>query len=205
MQGKEALYPLIQRRVEKAKKKLEESGALEENKRHILGFLVKLEADGTSNAQMLSYLDRLTPIALLLGRKDFKETTRKDMEEVFARYRKGYAQSSLNKVVQCLKCFYRWLFDLSSADAAPEAVRWMKKESCPNILRAEDLWTEEDMQKALSVTRTLRDKCILSVLYETGLHNLTEPKTALMIHFGDQKKQKWTMERMNYEEPEQQQ
>ncbi|MBN1393525.1 MAG: hypothetical protein JW959_00640 [Pirellulales bacterium] len=39
------------------------------------------------------------------------------------------------------------------------------------------------------------------VVYETGLHNLTEPITALVVRFGDQKKQKWTMNRVEVEEP----
>ena len=43
-----------------------------------------------------------------------------------------------------------------------------------------------------------------AVVYETGLHNLTEPITALMVRFGDQKKQKWTMRRVDVEEPKHQ-
>ena len=40
-----------------------------------------------------------------------------------------------------------------------------------------------------------------AVVYETGLHNPTEPTTALVVRFGDQKKQKWTMRRVDVEEP----
>lgn len=169
MDKREALYPKLQGQVERAKKKLKEAKIPEINKQYVLDFLVKLEADGTSNAQILSYLDRLTPILKIIGSIDLKDLTKKDMEDVFAKYRRGYSPSSLNKAIQCLKCFFRWLYDLSSSDPAPEQVRWMKKESCPSKLRPEDLWTEEDVEKAMKVARSLRDKCMLSVLYETGL------------------------------------
>ena len=42
-----------------------------------------------------------------------------------------------------------------------------------------------------------------SVVYETGMHNLIEPITAVIVNFGDNKKQKWTLERMEFEQPEQ--
>lgn len=42
-----------------------------------------------------------------------------------------------------------------------------------------------------------------SVVYETGLHNLIGQETSLMVNFGDNKKQKWTMKRMAFEQPEQ--
>lgn len=42
-----------------------------------------------------------------------------------------------------------------------------------------------------------------SIVYETGLHNMVEPMTAVIVNFGDNKKQKWTLERMEFEQPEQ--
>ncbi len=40
-----------------------------------------------------------------------------------------------------------------------------------------------------------------SIVYETGLHNLTEPKTSLAVRLGDRDKQTWTLRRMNVESP----
>jgi site-specific recombinase XerD len=171
MDRKEELYPKTRKRLEKTKENLKESkDVLQANKDSLLEFMTKLGADGTSTSQMVSYMDRLTPIAKLLGNKKFKDATKQDVTRVFAEYRKkGYKQASINKVIQCMKCFWRWLYDLSSQDPAPECVRWLRRENCPNKLRAEDLWTEEDMEKVMKVARSMRDKCILSVLFEAGL------------------------------------
>jgi len=179
MENKELLYPKLRERLEGAKRALMASEASETNKKQLSGFLVKLEADGTSKAQMVSYLDRLTPVAELLGDIEFKEATKRDMEKVFAAYRtygptckehnRQYSESSLLKAKQCIKCFYRWLFDLTSQDPAPVAVRWLPCRKVKNTLRSEDMWTEKDMEKVMEVARTLRDKCLLSVLFETGL------------------------------------
>jgi len=97
------------------------------------------------------------------------------MEKAFAAWRRGrrdgkpYRQATINKAVECLKSFYRWLFGLSSEDPAPEAVRWLKKEKEICEIRPEDLWTEEDVTKVLNATESQLYKTLISVAYESGL------------------------------------
>lgn len=170
------LYPTHNARIVGLKKKVRESKEIHEtSKKNIIEFMEHLEAIGTGMHQQNSYFDKLIPLAKFL-KKSFKNATKKDMVAYFAAYRKngglnGNAVSpeTINKTISCIKCFYRWIYNLASEDKAPEQVRWLKKEPTPNKLRAEDLWTEKDMEKIMKVTRSLRDKCIFSVLYETGL------------------------------------
>jgi len=170
MNKKDELYPHLAKGLDRARNRIANSEIMEENKKSLLDFLVKLEADGTGKPQIISYVDRLRPIAELIGNKPFREVTKREMETVFAEYRKrGLSKSSLNKTVECLKAFYRWVYDLSSQDPAPEVVRWLKRENVPNGLRSEDLWTDSDMEKVMNSTRSLKDKCIMSVLFEAGL------------------------------------
>lgn len=176
MDRKDVLYPKLHKRLERIKENLKASKEVSKaNKELILGFLVSREASGTGTSQQISYMDRLIPMAKIIGKRNFRSLGRQDMEGIFADYKKSpkktnkYSQASLNKIMQTTKCFFRWLYGLSSVDPAPEPVRWMERKNCPNKLRAEDLWTEEDMEKIIKVARSLRDKCILSVFYEAGL------------------------------------
>jgi site-specific recombinase XerD len=179
---KDALYPHLEKRLEKDKKRIENAQISQVNREHLKAFLVKLEADGVSKPQIISYVDRLLPIAKILGDTDFKQATKRDMEGVFAQLRRGYIprgkdkkamrpykQSSMNKCMECVKSFYRWLHDLSSTDPAPDAVRWLRSQKASNSIRAEDLWTEQDIETVMKTAKYLRDKAMLSVLYECGL------------------------------------
>lgn len=165
------LYPQYERALESRKRWIAESSLSPANKESILSFLNKLDANGTSKAQQLSYLSRLSPIAQLLGETPFKEASKKQMEEVFAAWRKkrDYKQASINKTIECLKCFYRWIFYLSSQDPAPDCVRWLRKEKEINDIRPEDLWTEEDITKVLNATRSDLYKTLIPLAYESGL------------------------------------
>lgn len=166
------LYPHIEKSLQNALKKLEKTrGICKKNRQALIDFQTKLEADGTSSAQRLSHLCRVVLIAEMLGNTPFKTVTKKQMEGIIAKYRttRKLKQASLNKTFECLKCFYRWLFDLDSKDRAPKCVRWIKSESATNDIRPEDLWTEEDVTKVINATRSLRTKAMISVGFESGM------------------------------------
>lgn len=171
-ENRSELYPQLERNLHSAIKSLKESEEIcKENRQALIDFLTKLEADGTSSAQRLSYISRIRPIAKLMGNMTFKSVTKKQMEGIIAKYRtiRKLKQNSMNKTVECLKAFYRWLFDLTSADPCPESVRWLKRESEVNNIRPEDLWTEEDVTKLINATRSLRTKAMISLAYESGM------------------------------------
>ncbi len=180
------LYPHVLRSLERMKTRVDGSTSIcTDNKRLLLEFLVKLEADGTSKAQQLSYLIRLFPLAELICDTTFKDVSKQQMEKVFAtwRSRKSYKQASINKTIECLKGFYRWAFVLTSQDHAPECVKWLRKEKEVTDVRPEDLWTEEDITKVLNATRSELYKAMISVAYESGLR----PGELRSLRIGDVK------------------
>lgn len=169
---KTELYPRFTRDLNVIKKKIDESEIIcKENKKYINDFLIKLKADGISTAQQLAHMSRIKPIAELLGKTSFRKATKKEMESVFAQWRSGhdYSQHSINKLISILKCFFRWVYDLSSEDKAPDSIRWLKKAGTRNMLRSEDLWTEEEVRKAINACTSDLWKVYLGVAHSTGL------------------------------------
>ena len=168
------LYPWYEKQIERIKKRIASAGSIsKENSDALLSFVTKLQADGTSKAQQLSYMSRLFPIARLIGKTRFQDVTRKQMEEVFATWRSGrkepYKLASVNKTIECIKSFFRWVNGLSSEDPAPECVRWLRREADICEIKAEDLWTEGDITKVLNLTRSDLYRTLISVCYESGL------------------------------------
>src|SRR3989338_8379830 len=117
------LYPETIREIESKKKKIENSDKIcPENKKTIQKFFVKLQADGSSFAHQMSHLNTLHQIGELVGNTQFKDVTRPQMEEVFAKWRNSgyrrhrsaklrqYKQGTVNKNIECLKLFYKWIF-----------------------------------------------------------------------------------------------
>ena len=111
MDKKSMLYPGYKSQMENYKEKLLKLDVPQSNKKTFLDFMTKLEADGTGEAQRLSYYQRIIPFMVLIGKTRFKAVTKKQMEKVIASWRNGknYKQSTINKSVENLKAFYRFL------------------------------------------------------------------------------------------------
>jgi len=181
MDKKILLYPLVRSGIQKRKQTIADSKDIcQANKDSLDAFTIKLEADGISPCQILSHLDRIKPIAKLLGKTEFKKAARKDMERAIAGMRqrgvvrkgkrvRDLSTASMNKTIECIKCFWRWLYGLTRTDNAPDAVKWLKKERTNNTLRKEDLWTEEEIGKVINAANSLQTKAAIAVLSESGI------------------------------------
>lgn len=110
--------------------------------------------------------------------EDLKKTMKKDIEQAAA-YMNGLtvisgahkgnriAESSRNRWIAIWKVFYKWLL---GTDIAPDCIRWLKESHKEQSkLLPEYLLTEEEVVKMISACKTLRDKAIVSLLYETGV------------------------------------
>ena len=80
-----------------------------------------------------------------------------------------------------LRRFYKWL---SNSEEYPEEVKWIKlKIKNGNHKLPEELLNEEDIKAMIEKADSLRDKALISVLYESGGrigeigHHLTIYKT----------------------------
>jgi site-specific recombinase XerD len=147
---------------------LEESNISAKNKRLIKDFYECCLNDGIGYARMTKYLCILRQIASVL-KKDFDKATRKDIEGIVAYIRtQDYSEEGKKhdfKVI--IKRFYKWL--KGDNETYPKEVSWIK---CTIKNRShklpESILTEDEIKKLIEHSDLLRDKCLLSVLYESG-------------------------------------
>ena len=129
----------------------------ESNKKLVLSFLTKKEAEGLSLVQRLKYLISLKQFVSTTN-KNFEDMTEKDMEK-FLLSLNGYKPSTKHTRYYCVKKFLEFVgkkFELK--------VRFDTK----NNKLPEELLTEEEVWKMVENCENPRDKAFISVLYESG-------------------------------------
>jgi len=99
-------------------------------------------------------------------KKPFKEVTRHDIEE-FLKNMEGKSEAYRMGFKIILKAFFRWFYGYKKGKGYPDVVDWIeygkiKNEKFPDIL------TMEEIQKMLEVCDNLRDRALISLLYESG-------------------------------------
>jgi len=139
-----------------------------------------------SKATRLRHLQTVLSLSRLL-RKDWKDVTRKDVEElafeIMQRYgdSKGQETHSSFDHKKILKIFYRW-FKLGSRDynevGDPVETKGIKLRRVKDNLARESLVTQEDLEKLLKACgENLRDRALIDVQSEAG----TRPGEILSI------------------------
>jgi integrase len=138
------------------------------NKQKILQFLERLKAEGLSLARQTGYVQRLTTIAVMLG-KDFEEATKQDIEKLMkAVNARDWAEWTKDNYRVAVKRFWRWMNGLEKGKDPPETewIRIGKAES--KTILPEDLLTREEALKLVKATEHPRDKAYVSVADESG-------------------------------------
>jgi integrase len=97
-------------------------------------------------------------------KKPFKDITREDIEKFFQDDEKSERYKLNFRTL--FKTFFRWFYHIEKEDGYPDIVKWIKCKSIngklPKIL------TTEEIGKMIEVCDNLRDRAIISVLYESG-------------------------------------
>jgi len=158
----------MDKRIEYFLRKLQKLEVPDENKKAITDFFNYLTARGLSKSRILIYANRLVPLAAMFEQIKFKEATALDTQKIIAEIeRKDWAPATKDIYRVSLKRFYKWL--LGNDEFYPECIRWLKRASTArkNVL-PEELLTPEDVQKMVDASENPRDKCFISMLYESG-------------------------------------
>lgn len=135
------------------------------SKAKIIEFQEDCIADGIGAARILRYLDDLPKIVLFL-KKDFEKATEKDIKKIVRKIEEtDLSYSSKLEVKKTLKKFYKWL---NGGEEYPECVKWIKGGKKNNNKLPEELLTEEEAKKMIAAARTLRDRALISILWESG-------------------------------------
>jgi len=97
----------------------------------------------------------------------FKEATREDIERLVAKINlSDYADWTKRDHRKTLKKFYKWLE--GEGEEFPKKVRWVKLGQINNKKTAEDMLTQEEVKRMIENASNIRDKAIISILYESG-------------------------------------
>lgn len=109
--------------------------------------------------------------------KDFDAATREDLQHLLGTWmgrQPPYSTETLSTYKAMLKRFYTWLdnpAEFTNHALPPPIVNWISTH-VPlrerKKLQRGDLLTPGEIERALTACRTLRDKALLSVLWETG-------------------------------------
>ncbi|VVC03439.1 Tyrosine recombinase XerA [Candidatus Bilamarchaeum dharawalense] len=158
----------MEKRIGYFLKKLSKLEIPEENKRAILEFFDYLTAKGLSRSRILIYANRLVPLAAMFGPLQFKEAKQADIQRIIAEIqKKDWSPVTKGIYRVSIKRFYKWL--LGNDEFYPENVRWLKKTAKETShIMPEELLTADEVQKLIDVCENPRDKCFISMLYESG-------------------------------------
>ena len=164
----------------------------EANKSTIMRFYYEKLATGSMKKTTLNYkLKFIKRLAEALN-KDFEEMTREDLIQFFNTLKPQpktpklngttlnieigeYSQYTVWLYKQVAKSFFKWLYEGNQTTprdghGAPLQVSWIR--GSMNKIRPKfekEVLTREEITKMIKTTNSLRDKAIISVLFETGL------------------------------------
>lgn len=161
------------RNVKNARENLKErDDILKSNKEDILEFDRYLELSDYSDARRYKYLTQLPPMASKFD-KPFSDAKKRDIENIllWLKRRDDISHRTKNSYKTLLKTFYKWLEngaiknDLPYPDCAKIIDINYKKN---NDKLPEELLTDQDAEKLIENALNPRDKCLISILHETG-------------------------------------
>jgi integrase len=131
----------------------------------LLGYDRALREDSISLTRRIKCIQNLYTMATFLD-KPFRECRRVDIAELVKRIEDhGYADHTIYDFKTILKKFYRWLRD---SEDPPEEVKWIKPKKDKNNTLPEEILTEEELKSLIAHASNVRDKALISTLYESG-------------------------------------
>jgi len=125
-------------------------------------------------------LIRVLGVLLLAGRqlgKDFDAASREDLQQLLARWMARtppYSPQTLGTYRAIIKRFYTWLgnpLEFSTRAVAPPIVSWITthvRTKDKHKLQRNELLTPAEIQRGIDRTASVRDKALISVLWEAG-------------------------------------
>ncbi len=156
----------VQKRLESVRQKISGSSMIESNKGKILEFANCCLANGVGKNKTSRYLYDLHNLSIWLN-KPFEEATKKDMEAIMVRLQETkYSEWTKKGYKIIVKKFYKWL---RNSKEYPEEVEWIRSNIKENHKKLpEEMLNEEEVMKMIENAVCLRDKAMISVLYDCG-------------------------------------
>lgn len=124
-------------------------------------WLAELKATGKSERTLICYAGVLNQLAQK-HEKPFKRLTKADLVKFLGSYAN---QNTKNLAGFVCKAFLKWLYGM---EEPPDVIRWWKPKQDRKTLLPESLLTQNEIKEMLAKTPSIRDRCFLSVLYDSG-------------------------------------
>ena len=98
---------------------------------------------------------------------NFDTASKQDLIKVFSRINtSSLAPETKRKITATIKLFYKWF--KGEGEIYPKEVSWLKTTADAKIKLPEDLLSEEEVNLMINVASSIRDKAIISIMFETG-------------------------------------
>jgi len=141
------------------------------NKDSIFDYLEYCRARDLKTSTIRKDLYAIRFVARRLKNKTFKDAKEKDFVRIISivnEQKWSYETKRNHRVV--LKKFTKWAYGIKQRNKYPTSVDWIETTSKKEReMLPEELITKEEFDRMLSVCDNLRDKCILFLLFETGV------------------------------------
>lgn len=146
------------------------------NDEHIEKFCNQLFSEGLSQRRVKKYSSTLRTLSNFL-KKDFKKCNKDDLVNLFADIqsdklgfelngeKKTYAENTKRDFRIVVKRFWKYL---GKEDLVKDWLKTTKNKRLEKIIKTKDVLSEEEVYKMVDIAQHLRDKAIISLLYETG-------------------------------------
>jgi len=151
-------------------KRIKESGELiKENKDIILKFKDYLLSEGLSVQRINRYISDLFKYNKILN-KPFDKATKEDLRKVIADLNQTeYADETKKCFKIILRKLYRFIRGVEEKGVYPDEVKWISIAIPSNHKKLpEELLTEDEVKRIIEKCDNLRDKTLISCLYESG-------------------------------------
>jgi integrase len=140
---------------------------LRENLQKIVEYVSYLE--NNSLAKTIT-AGRVANLLIYFGswfKKPFKEVKREDIERFFESI-SDYSECYKATFRRIIKPFFRWLYGYEKGMGYPEVVEWIYGGVNKNERKLPNILTMEEITKMVEVCDNLRDRALVSFLYESG-------------------------------------
>ncbi len=159
-----------EKRLEQSERRIKNLNTPEINKELIFKFEQQLIRDNLSKARIDRYLQILAKVTQRFN-KDFTKITKEDIEEFITEIqRKDYSEWTKQMYKVMLKRFFQWLKGCERKEYPPE-VKWIRTNFPKNKQKLPsegEMLIEEDVKKLLEASNNIRNKALISILWESG-------------------------------------
>lgn len=130
-------------------------------------FCLHLKSQDLSYGRIKHYLITLRALSHFLGDKRFEDVTKNDIVNFIISLQDRYEESTINVLKVMLKRFYKWL--LGNDEIYPQCVKWIKVSKIADTkVDLSDILSREEIRKLIETARSIRDKAIVAMMYESA-------------------------------------